>query len=198
MPDIWFSSDLHFSHHNVIGYCNRPFRHVEEMDLAIIEAWNDLVDPHDVVIVLGDVALGQITDSLALVRLLNGTKILVPGNHDRCWVGNRKRGEWAQRYLDAGFARIYDDPEALSIASHQVQLCHFPYVGDSEALDRFPEHRLKDQGAWLIHGHVHDMWRQRGRQINVGIDAWGGKPVSMDQISNLIEQGPKDLAPLAW
>jgi calcineurin-like phosphoesterase family protein len=142
--------------------------------------------------------MGQITDSLALVGLLHGTKILVPGNHDRCWVGNRKRGDWAQHYLDAGFARIFDTPEPMEIAGRAVELCHFPYQGDSQSEDRHVEHRPADRGSWLLHGHVHDLWRQRGRQINVGIDAWGGRPVAAAEVAALIEAGPRDLAPLAW
>jgi len=55
---------------------------------------------------------------------------------------------------------------------------HFPYRGDSHDHDRYREHRPADEGAWLLHGHVHERWRQRGRMINVGVDAWGGYPVT--------------------
>ena len=48
-------------------------------------------------------------------------------------------------------------------------------------------------GGWLIHGHVHEKWRQRGRQINIGADAWGYTPVHEDTIAELINQGPQHL-----
>jgi calcineurin-like phosphoesterase family protein len=77
-------------------------------------------------------------------------------------------------------------------------MTHFPYEGDSQERDRYSQARPRDEGDWLLHGHVHEAWRQRGRQINVGIDAWGGRPVSIDEITDLIAAGPRDLAPLPW
>jgi calcineurin-like phosphoesterase family protein len=200
MPGLWFSSDLHFAHANVISYCNRPFRTADEMDLALIERWNATVAPDDVVVVLGDVAMGQLADSLSLVGLLHGTKVLVPGNHDRCWVGHsaRKRAHWDDRYLEAGFSTILHDPQPVELANVTVELSHFPYAGDTQGTDRHVEHRPLDQGRWLLHGHVHGLWRQRDRQINVGIDAWGGRPVSSAAIEALISAGPAHHAPLAW
>jgi len=47
-------------------------------------------------------------------------------------------------------------------------------------------------------GHVHDLFRQRGRQINVGVDAWGGELVSSDQLAELISRKPTDASPLRW
>ena len=41
---------------------------------------------------------------------------------------------------------------------------------------RYIEHRPDDDGGWLLHGHVHEKWRQNGRQINVGVDAWNFAP----------------------
>src|SRR4051812_27561867 len=102
----WFTSDLHFGHRNIIGYCDRPFRDVDAMDAALVERWNEVVAPDDIVWVLGDVAMGRIERSLALVGGLHGTKHLVAGNHDRCWTGHRKVGDWPARYRAAGFATI--------------------------------------------------------------------------------------------
>jgi calcineurin-like phosphoesterase family protein len=80
-----------------------------------------------------------------------------------------------------------------------VLVHHFPYHGDSRGdTDRFAEHRPVDDGAWLLHGHVHDRWRQAGRQINVGVDAWGGQPVGDEALAELIAGGPADRAPLPW
>ena len=60
----WFTSDLHFGHANIIEYSGRPFRDVDHMNRALIERWNALVQPADTVWVLGDVAMGRITDTL--------------------------------------------------------------------------------------------------------------------------------------
>ena len=103
----WYTSDHHFGHRNIIGYCDRPFADVEEMNIAMVERWNDLVGDDDEVWVIGDVALGDLHANLAEhVARLRGRKILVPGNHDRCWSG-RKNGETcrADYYQLGGFER---------------------------------------------------------------------------------------------
>ncbi|MEJ7707010.1 MAG: hypothetical protein WKF82_06805 [Nocardioidaceae bacterium] len=64
---VYFTSDTHFSHANIIRLCNRPFADVDEMDEAIIERWNATVTSADTVYHLGDVALGQLSQSLPKV-----------------------------------------------------------------------------------------------------------------------------------
>jgi calcineurin-like phosphoesterase family protein len=155
------------------------------MNEAIIENWNSVVDHIDIVFVLGDVALGKIADSLPQVKRLNGTKYLVPGNHDRCWSGNKKVREIdTQRYFEVGF---YILPENF-ISINDWRLCHFPYVGDSHDEDRYRSHRpvSATEDEWLLHGHVHEKWKRNGRQINVGVDVWDFTPVHIDEIKDLM------------
>jgi calcineurin-like phosphoesterase family protein len=70
-------------------------------------------------------------------------------------------------------------------------LSHFPYFGDGEGSrdtpERYSQYRLPDMGEWLIHGHVHDPIRLRGKSIHVGVDAWNLAPVHLDEIVKLIE-----------
>lgn len=193
----WFTADLHFGHANIISYSGRPFADATAMNQALIERWNASIHPGDTVWVLGDVALGRIDETLALVGELNGRKLLLTGNHDRCWAGHGRRAEgWTERYLAAGFAEVRQGQTHVDVGDRQVLACHFPYRGDSHDHDRFVEHRPVDQGAWLLHGHVHERWRQRGRMINVGVDAWACSPVCEATLAALIHEGPTDLAPL--
>lgn len=192
----WFSADIHFGHANIIRYCDRPFDDVESMNAALVQRWNETVAPADTVWVLGDVALGRIDDTLALAGKLHGRKRLVAGNHDRCWSGHGRRAQgWVQRYLDAGFEEVHQGQIQLAIGANSVAACHFPYRGDSHDQDRYVEHRPVDAGQWLLHGHVHERWRQSGRMINVGIDAWDCRPVGEAEIVELIAKGPNDIAP---
>ena len=175
----WFTADLHFGHRNIITYCDRPFTDVDQMNELLVRNWNETVDPEDTVWVLGDVAMGRIDESLALVTRLAGHKILVAGNHDRCWFGHGERAEeWQQRYLDAGFERIIQGSTHVSIGDTSVLACHFPYTGDSQAIERYVEHRPVDEGEWLIHGHVHEQWANNARMINVGVDVREYRPMS--------------------
>jgi len=190
---VWFTADLHLGHANILGYCRRPFRDVATMNDELIGRWNDTVSDADTVWVLGDVALGPIDRTLALVHRLAGHKLLLAGNHDRCWAGYGPKGKaWTARYATAGFEEIHQGEVALTIdgAGVEVAASHFPYRGDSHDDDRYPEHRPVDRGGWLLHGHVHDRWRQRGRMINVGVDAWEYRPVSSQTIASLIAAGP--------
>lgn len=200
----WFSADLHLGHANIIRYCGRPFGEVDEMNAGLVERWNAVVHPTDTVWVLGDVAMGRISLSLPWAAELNGRLALLTGNHDRCWPGHGEQAqEWTQAYLDAGFAEIHHGAIDITVSaddgrSATVLACHFPYVGDSQGLDRYPGARPADEGRWLIHGHVHEVWRQNGRMINVGLDAWGGQPVSAADLLDMIEAGPTELGPLTW
>lgn len=190
----WFTADLHLGHTNIIRYCDRPYADVGAMNRSLVEGWNDTVSTDDTVWVLGDVALGSISDTLTMVSELKGRKLLLAGNHDRCWTGHRRRAEgWSERYLDAGFAEVHQGQIQVLVAGMNILACHFPYRGDSHDQDRYTEHRPVDRGQWLLHGHVHQRWRQWGRMINVGVDVWGYRPVSEQAIAQLVEDGRVEL-----
>ena len=182
-----FTSDPHYGHPKIQAYCpGRPQGSLDEMNELLVENWNAVVGPRDTVWVLGDVAMGNRDETLQYVERLNGHKLLVAGNHDKCWAGNRKVGDWPQRYLDAGFEEIHTSTE-MTVAGRPVLLHHFPYAGDHTETDRYVEHRPVDRGRRLLHGHVHDRWQVNGRMINVGVDVHSFFPVSEEEIAALIE-----------
>ncbi|HET9689961.1 MAG TPA: metallophosphoesterase family protein [Acidimicrobiales bacterium] len=193
-----FSSDMHFDHANIIGYCGRPFADPDEMAAALVERWNAVVGDDDEVWCLGDIALGQGVSGLRWVSALAGRKVLVPGNHDRVAPYLKRADRFVEAYLGAGFAEIVPGPASLTVGGVPVTVDHFPYAGDSHDSDRFTDRRPADRGGWLLHGHVHERWRQRGRMINVGVDAWGGRPVDEATLAAVIAAGPADTAPLPW
>lgn len=174
---------MHFGHANIIRYCGRPFFDVGQMNAKLVDNWNSVVGPDDEVWVLGDVAMGSIDHSLALVVRLNGTKTLVTGNHDRCWsAAGPKAQRWLEVYQAAGFSTILHGAVAINFNNQPALACHFPYVGDSHNEDRFTTLRPQDSGLTLLHGHVHEQWQVEGRQINVGVDVWDYRPVSDAQL----------------
>ena len=196
----WFTSDLHLGHTNIINYSNRPFYDVDEMHSALITAWNDRVDPSDEVWILGDLAMGRLTSTVPLVEHLNGEITLLCGNHDMPWFvrSPKTHQKWDHLYEATGIRVLGGHTEQLDVGGCTVDVSHFPYSGDSHDIDRFPEYRPVDEGRWLLHGHVHERWRQQGKQINVGVDAWGGAPVSETTVAELILAGANDLAPTPW
>lgn len=200
---LYLTADHHFGHARIVDYASRPHRDVDAMNADLVDRWNDTVEPGDTVWVLGDFALGRRADTLPLARRLHGHKHLLPGNHDACWPGHRSYIPARARYLDAGFETIADDPSYLWLNDAHVTASHFPYLGggvaDQERYDeRYAAWRPVDTGRWLVHGHIHQLWRIRDRQINVGVDAWAGRPVSVDTVSALIAAGPAHEGSLPW
>ncbi len=176
---IWFTSDHHSGHKNIIEYCSRPFASVDEMNEALVAAWNDCVAPIDTVYYLGDFSLKSAAMEQYAPRL-HGRKILIAGNHDSCHPSNNggKLGSLAV------YRKYFDDV----LEEHEWEDCllhHMPYYDKDD--DRFPEHRPLDNGKVLLHGHVHERWLTNGKQINVGVDVWDYAPVSEQQIRNLLK-----------
>lgn len=101
----WYTSDWHFSHRNILHFgSGRPFDTIEEHDAELVRRHNVVVAPSDTVVVLGDVAMGCIEESLALCAQMNGHKILICGNHDRPAMARMpdKALSWIHRYREEG------------------------------------------------------------------------------------------------
>jgi calcineurin-like phosphoesterase family protein len=82
MNEIYFTSDTHFGHANIIKFVNRPFENVQEMDEGLIQNWNAVVKKNDTVYHQGDVAYWRRYDPSVVLGRLNGSIHLVLGNHD--------------------------------------------------------------------------------------------------------------------
>lgn len=167
------------------------------MDEEIIARWNKFVAPGDTVYHLGDVALGQIADSLPKVARLNGFKVLVVGNHDRIFSAYSQNH--IARFMPE-YARVFQEivPEAgmvVTVGGSQVRLSHFPYAGDSQGKDRYVDERPPDEGMPLVHGHTHGQERltrtvKGTAQVHVGQDAWDFSPVPESAIEALLRAKP--------
>ena len=186
--NVWFTSDHHFNHAAMVENGWRPqFSSLTEMNEEMISRWNEVVDRNDQVWHLGGWGLGNFLESLQFRRRLSGQIHLIPGNHDRGHPGHRDASKWQRAYIDAGFASVQAFARRR-IAGQNVLLSHFPYTGDRREEGRFEQYRLQDQGLWLIHGHVHEVWKRRGKQINVGVDVHDFYPVSLDEIASIMEE----------
>lgn len=186
--NTWFTSDLHFGHRNMVNWRNMRgcnFADADEMNEFIIERYNSVVEPEDVVYLLGDLVMGTIADNLPLLKRLNGTKFSTIGNHDRPFDCKPHRyQEWIDKYQEVGVKFVSDFMWCDSFGSFSAS--HFPFSGDHTDRERFLDRRPVDKGQWLVHGHVHEAWRVNGRQINVGVDVWDFEPVSLEQIQNIM------------
>lgn len=187
---IYFTSDHHFFHNNVIRYCDRPYETVEQMNIDLVQKWNSVVGHEDIVYYLGDFSLAFRPVEI-FSRQLNGHKKLIPGNHDWCHPahkkGRREMSKWIAKYEENGWEvlPIFSELDLPGVA--RVNLCHMPYVGDNTD-ERYSQFRLTDDDRILLCGHVHEKWKTKRRMINVGVDVWGMTPVSETQLAEVIRE----------
>ena len=110
---IWLIGDTHFGHKNIIDYCDRPFKNISEMNEALIQNWNKVVNRTDEVFMMGDFALCGKDELIAYGKRLKGRKRLILGNHDDASINT---------YREAGFEYVYNYPiivEDYYIFSHR-------------------------------------------------------------------------------
>ena len=93
----YFTSDTHYGHQNIIRFCDRPYEHVDHMNVDLVNRAATLFDVGDELWHLGDVALGTLDHTLTHLARIAVDVTLVAGNHDRCHPYNGKRGE---RFVD--------------------------------------------------------------------------------------------------
>lgn len=180
------TSDHHFGHARIIELAQRPFTTLEAMKSQLIAAWNRVVGLDDVVLHLGDLALGNREESISLTAALNGRKLLVPGNHDtissvyRCSAAHKQQ---TRDLLDRCGWEVLPETVAGTRDGRLILACHFPYRGDSQPVERYVEARPVDEGLPLLHGHTHHREEgPHGRMFHVGVDGNGFAPVRMTTI----------------
>lgn len=190
--NIWFWSDPHFYHKNIIRLCDRPFKDLEEMHETLIRNYNQCVGPDDVCVWVGDCFFASGTRARNIMERLNGKKILVLGNHDKGPEGMMNMGfDWACYEM------------WLLISGEPVQVKHYPMLPTRWELNcpwwkkliikvedelRYAERRPKNKGQFLIHGHTHQKDTFRGKQIHVGVDSNNFRPISLGQIEKYIRE----------
>lgn len=117
---IYYTSDLHFGHKNIIQLTSRPFSSVEEMDEVLIKNWNNKVTKNDLVYILGDFTwYNSVEKNLKILERLNGTKHLILGNHDPA----NKIKPLLHCFNNIVFPTCYEE---IHDSGNDVVLCHYP------------------------------------------------------------------------
>ena len=167
---LFFSSDHHFGHKNIMKLCNRPWESVGEMDSDLIKIWNAKVSPKDTVWYLGDFAF---TNNFNKVKeyfdKLNGAINFITGNHDN------------QKVLSA-LAPAYDY-KFIRWQKEKIVLFHYP----------IRSWQSKAKGAWHLYGHSHGTLENtpNGKSMDIGVDAvnmlgFGYSPISFDEVKKIM------------
>lgn len=160
---IYFTADEHYDDINIITYCNRPFKTVEDMNKRLIYKHNLTVNDDDTVYHIGDFSLNK--HNLHIVKLLKGKHHLILGNHD-------KLIPW--EYVDKGFLTVHTTLEINTEYGNFI-LGHDPSLSIINKKWRF------------LCGHVHDLFVKIKNTVNVGVDVWSYKPVSLNEINDVFK-----------
>jgi calcineurin-like phosphoesterase family protein len=173
MTTVFLVSDTHFGHAGVCKFLRddgtklRPWDSPEEMDEAMVEAWNKTVRPKDKVYHLGDVVINR--KALSIMQRLNGDKVLIRGNHDI--------------FSDDEYRTYFRSIRAYHVLNGMI-MSHIPIHSDS--IGRFGVN---------IHGHTHsnrvmtEMWGDHvidPRYHCVCVEQTDFRPISLEEVSDRI------------
>lgn len=174
MPDVWFISDTHFFHENILKFVDKTgariraeFASVDEMNWAMVDRWNAVVKPQDKVWHLGDVAFKTTEKAAELDNLLgklHGHKRMLVGNHD-----NLK---------SQAIMRHFEKVELWKGFKAEGFTCsHIPLRLDS----------LRD-GTVNVHGHTHQNLMVEPGYVNVCVEVRGYTPMHLDELAKEVRK----------
>lgn len=200
--NIFFTSDLHIGHANVILFDKRPFRDLNHMHEVLVNNYNSSVTDNDVCYFLGDVGLAKGDIVKEVINKLNGTKVLVLGNHDRNTYS----------MYDQGFDVVINS-FVFYLGDKRISASHCPLPGikredvtgmKGAQVGEMWHGEFKNQRFmsfdptvdYHLSGHIHsgphcDKKRTLGNQMDVGVAANRYRPVSLSTIESWINQVEK-------
>lgn len=181
---IFFTSDTHFCHANILKYCpNRVFDSVDEHDEHLIRVWNDKVKEDDIIFHCGDFAFGPIEKSYDILDRLKGKKVLITGNHD---VRHMKSQYFKEKWK-AIFRGYHEVEVRFEQHTQLIVLCHYPLQTWNKS----------HYGSFHFHGHCHGkpIRLQLKHMIDIGVDLspdfapWGKDEV----LTHLTKRGKENV-----
>jgi len=164
---IYYTSDLHLGHENIIKLCNRPFSSLDEMNETLIENWNKRVTNLDKVYILGDLMFRSEMEPNTVLSRLKGKKHLIVGNHDHSWM---KKVNLGQHFESVENLMVLENGKG------KITLCHFPM--------------MSFEGKYLIYGHIHNnkpqsywpLLKTMENAFNTSVEVNDYKPVSFEEL----------------
>ena len=177
MKNIWFTSDTHFYHQNIIKYCDRPYKYAEEMTESLIKIWNETVGDNDDVYHLGDFAFCGPDKAEGVICRLKGRKHLLRGNHDHKNVLKKLEPHLAW-IKDTYMLKVQDPQPQFGSKTQLIWLSHYA-------------HRVWPQehyGTYMLYGHSHGTLKDDSDtlSIDVGVDCFNYRPVSYEEVKQIM------------
>jgi len=188
IPQTFIVSDTHFCHAQILEYCARPFKSVEEMNEVMIERWNAVVSPSDVVIHMGDVGF-RYEKLKDIIDRLNGKKLLIRGNHD--WSINKMESLGFQC-----LTQCKNDSYVEVMRNRMFHICHRP-----RDMATIPSDNKELAFQVRLVGHEHNnmpifiKWVRDTSDVarpimalNLSIEHWGYVPTHIDKVIEVYDE----------
>jgi calcineurin-like phosphoesterase family protein len=164
---IWFTADEHYGHRNIIDFCNRPYKSLEEMNETLIANHNEVVKDEDIVIHAGDFCMWRTkreTVQKKFVMRLNGEHhVFLKGSHDY-WL------------------RGWEAPQIYEITQKRMHIVVCHYCMRVWARSHY--------NSWHLYGHSHGKLEPIGKSWDIGVDNNNYYPVSIDQVRMIMKDRP--------
>ena len=175
MNNIFFTSDHHFGHENIIRFSNRPFKDAREMNEELIKRWNEKIKPNDKVYHLGDVGLTYKENLETVLKQLNGDIYLIRGNHEGAAEQNSNYFKWIKDYHELKVK----DPDCKN-GVQRIVLLHYAmrvWRGDY-------------RGTWHLYGHSHGNLPDKKDRLafDVGVDCHNFYPLSYEEVKAIMNK----------
>ena len=165
---IYFVSDMHFGHKNILHLDKRPYVDLHEMEDKLIEMWNTTVKPGDIVYHLGDFFWTKNAARRVAPRL-KGEIICIKGNHDNHW--------WKIGDELPNLNLIQDSIHLLKRQDNpDIVMCHYP-------MRSWPG---SARGSYHLYGHTHRKLPVCGRNLCVCLNVNDFHLVSLDLVDQLL------------
>ncbi|WP_106791164.1 metallophosphoesterase family protein [Aquimarina sp. Aq78] len=173
MGKIFFTSDHHFGHSNIIKFSNRPFQSIEEMNEVLIDKWNEKIRKNDHVYHLGDVGLINPKKLEKILSRLNGKIYLIKGNHEKSAESCKDRFEWIKDYYEL----IVNDAD-FEKGNQLLVLFHYG----------MRVWNASHWGTYHLYGHSHGTLPDNPNSLSfdIGVDCHNFYPLSYSDVKSIM------------
>ena len=165
----YFSSDHHFGHTNILKFCNRPFKDVNEMNQELIDRHNSIVNDNDMVIIIGDFSFLSKPDTKAVIKRMKGHLVFLKGSHDR----------WLKPYTQCHELWEHYFKELKTY----ITCCHYQ-------MKTWPRSHYN---SIQLYGHHHGNSIPEGKQMDIGVDTNDYYPYPLTDIINIMKDKPDNI-----
>lgn len=178
--NIFFISDFHIGHSNIIRFDNRPFTDMNHMQETLISNWNNVVGEDDIVFYGGDLFYKCVAKYPTwFVHQLNGKIHFILGNHDR-YNDIRKMN----RFETIDNEQKIDIKDDVKGGYQHIHIHHHPILSWNKG----------NHGSWHFHGHTHQKmalnndydWYYRRKVMDISCNGLDYTPISYVDIKEIM------------